>query len=119
MGNFVTTAGNGGSGILVWNSTEVTISQSIMTGGHGGNNTITGIMANAGDGGSGVVLWSPMAPFNSMADIINSVIIGGEGGDGYVGAGPVKSESGRGGSGLYSSGSTGTCTSSDLFGGKF
>ncbi len=118
MGNLFTTAGNGGSGILVWNSTEVTISQSIMTGGHGGNNTITGIMANAGDGGSGVVLWSPMAPFNSMADIINSVIIGGEGGDGYVGAGPVKSESGRGGSGLYSSGSTGTCTSSDLFGGK-
>lgn len=118
MGNAVTAAGDGGSGILVWNSTEVTISQNIATGGHGGNNTISGMMANAGDGGSGVVLWSQMQPFFSRADIMNSFLIGGEGGDDYVGAGPIQGGPGRGGSGLYSSESTGTCTSTDLLGGK-
>jgi parallel beta-helix repeat protein len=111
-------AGDGGSGILIWDSSNVKITQCTMMGGDGGNNTETGIGAFGGNGGSGVVLWTQTPPFISQADIVRSLLIGGEGGDDWVGLTPMQGGPGRGGNGLYSSGSTGTCTSLDMFGGK-
>jgi hypothetical protein len=89
-----------------------------MKGGNGGNNTPTGINALAGDGGNAVILYYPTPSYFSTGDISNSILIGGEGGDNYVGGGPIMGGPGRGGNGLYSSQSTGTCTSSDIIGGQ-
>jgi hypothetical protein len=111
-------AGDGGSGILIWDSSNVNITQCSMIGGDGGNNTETGMGAIAGNGGSGVVLWTQTPPFFSQANIVRSTLKGGEGGDDWVGSAPVQGGPGRGGNGLYSSGSTGSCTSLDMFGGK-
>jgi hypothetical protein len=119
LGNLITQAGEGGSGILLWNATDVLINQNTITGGHGGNNTITGMMARAGDGGNGVFLYYPNSMYYSAATIYGCIISGGEGGDDWVGmAGPGMGGPGTGGSGIYSSQGSGICTISIILGGK-
>ncbi|UCG70820.1 MAG: right-handed parallel beta-helix repeat-containing protein [Thermoplasmata archaeon] len=119
IGNLGMRAGDGGNGLLLFNSTNVTVTQSYIVGGDGGNNTPTGMMASAGDGGSGVFLYNPTTDFVSMVDITDSTLTGGEGGDDWVGmTGPIQGGAGNGGSALYSYPGMGSCTFSDLFGGK-
>jgi hypothetical protein len=118
LGNNATVAGEGGNGILLWNATDVTIQESMITGGHGGNNTKTGVMASAGDGGNGVFLYYPNSNFQSEAMITACVIYGGEGGDDYVGLAGALGGAGEGGSGIYSSRSSGTSESCEITGGK-
>jgi hypothetical protein len=115
MGDLMTPqAGEGGSGILLWNSTDVLINQNTITGGHGGNNTPTGMMARGGDGGNGIILYYLNFMYYSAATIYGCIITGGEGGDDWVGmSGP-----GEGGSGIYSFPGSGICTSSIILGGK-
>ncbi|UCE38285.1 MAG: hypothetical protein JSW00_03345 [Thermoplasmata archaeon] len=73
------TAGCGGHGIFIYNSTNITVENSNISGGDGGNNTVTGTSADAGGGGQGVYAFA-----GSDALIFESKIRGGEGGDIYV-----------------------------------
>jgi hypothetical protein len=119
QGMGLTPAGEGGNGILLYNSTDVMIQQSTTIGGHGGNNAPTGINARGGDGGEGVFLYYPNTAFSSAATITLCTLTGGEGGDDWVGfAGPGQGGPGSGGSGIYSSQSSGICSSSTIVGGK-
>jgi hypothetical protein len=66
-----------------------------------------------------VFLYYPNSDYSSAAFINGCTIVGGEGGDDFVGlGGPGQGGAGDGGDGLYSSQSTGNCFSSDVTGGK-
>ncbi len=114
---FSSSGGEGGSGILLWNSTDIIILKSSIFGGDGGTNYLTGNGAIAGDAGHGVILYYPSLAFYSQVDISDSNITGGVGGDDWVGGTPSVG-SGEGGNALFSQYSSGICTSTNLYGGR-
>jgi parallel beta-helix repeat protein len=109
-------AGEGGNGILLWNSTDTLVSKCTIYGGDGGTNFPTGNGAIAGDAGHGVILYYPSLAFYSQVDISSSNLTGGDGGDDWTGGTPSLG-SGEGGNALFSQYSSGICTSSNLYGG--
>lgn len=74
------TAGMGGNALMIFNSGDLTIDKNTITGGHGGNNTVTGVGVTAGFGGVGFIVGG-----STNLSVSNSSIHGGEGGDDYAG----------------------------------
>jgi hypothetical protein len=109
-------AGEGGNGIIIFQSNGVTMDQNVFTGGAGGDNTAVATSTRPGDGGIGVFVYSDNPP-GSGADISSSTITGGNGG---INLAPSQ-VSGRGGNGLTSGGfwgSSGSAVNCDITGGE-
>jgi parallel beta-helix repeat protein len=108
------TAGDGGNGIVITYSDNITINQTTIIGGDGGFNPINDLGPWPGNGGNGINLNGlPIPPYTNVT-IISSSIIGGNGGYNGVDV----HQGGVGGIALNSYRSTGRITSSDLTGGK-
>ncbi|MCK4444476.1 MAG: right-handed parallel beta-helix repeat-containing protein, partial [Thermoplasmata archaeon] len=76
-------AGMGGRGVNLGDTRNVVIAGNAIIGGHGGNNTLTGIGVIAGSGGNGL-----FSSISQNLTLSGSWIYGGEGGDDYAGLGP-------------------------------
>ncbi len=107
-------AGRGGNGITISGSNGITIDDSTIIGGKGGENW--GDVTQAGKGGNGIRVGAASG-MPSDVTIKFSTIRGGNGGDNWKNymshGGP-----GNGGVGLRVAGSSGSCYSSYIFGGN-
>lgn len=108
------TPGYGGNAINLNDNRNTLILTNIIEGGHGGNNTLTGLGVLAGNGGSGIRL-----SISQNITIRNCRVFGGEGGDDYAGMGPgIMSGPGTGGYALRSMDTTGLVDNNYIAGGE-
>ncbi len=108
------TPGYGGSGINLNDNRGTLVLTNIIEGGHGGNNTLTGLGVLAGNGGNGI-----RSSISQNITIRNCRVFGGEGGDDYAGLGPgIMSGPGNGGYGLRSMDTTGLVDNNYIGGGE-
>jgi hypothetical protein len=107
-------AGWGGVGINLNDVRDLAVRNNTVMGGHGGNNTLTGMGVIAGQGGVGIV-----ASLAQNLTIRGSNVYGGHGGDDYAGQGPgMMSGPGNGGNGIRSTDNLGNVIESTVIGGK-
>lgn len=108
------TPGYGGSAINLNDNRNILILANVIEGGHGGNNTLTGLGVPAGNGGNGIRL-----SISQNISIRDSSIFGGEGGDDYAGMGPgIMSGPGNGGYAIRSMDASGFVENCNVQGGE-
>jgi parallel beta-helix repeat protein len=108
------TPGYGGSAINLNDNRNTLILGNTIVGGHGGNNTLTGLGVLAGNGGSGIFV-----TISQNLSVRTSRISGGDGGDDYAGMGPgIMSGPGTGGYAIRSMDSSGIVDSCNVQGGE-
>lgn len=108
------TPGYGGTAINLNDNRNTLVLTNIIEGGHGGNNTLTGLGVLAGNGGNGI-----RSSISQNITIRNCRVFGGEGGDDYAGLGPgIMSGPGTGGYALRSMDTTGLVDNNYIGGGE-
>jgi hypothetical protein len=106
--------GYGGTGINLNDNRNTLLLANIIEGGHGGNNTVTGVGVLAGNGGNGI-----RQSISQNISVRGSRIYGGEGGDDYAGMGPgIMSGPGTGGYAIRSMDTSGLVENCYVEGGE-
>jgi parallel beta-helix repeat protein len=106
--------GYGGTAVNLNDIRNNLLLTNIIEGGHGGNNTLTGMGVLAGNGGNGI-----RVSISRNMTIMNCRVFGGDGGDDYAGLGPgIMSGPGNGGYALRSMDTTGLVDNNYFGGGE-